>query len=119
MSDAPERIWTGIKGTPGEDDWHEYLPEGGGIEYVHADLYAALEAENHELCATPFADRVRENVAYREREAGLNNQIAALEAERDRLRAFILDNTGCYCGEPPEGPGPCDFCAALEGGGDG
>ena len=48
LMSAPERIWTGLKGTLGEDDWHEYLPEGGGVEYVRADLYAVLEQERNE-----------------------------------------------------------------------
>ena len=50
-------------------------------ELIHqwADEVKALAKEHHELCATPYAERVRENVAMKENAAGLEARIDALE----------------------------------------
>jgi hypothetical protein len=45
---------------------------------------------------------------------GWADEIAALEAERDRLVRYIVNRTVCACGS--EDDTLCERCAALEGG---
>ena len=59
------------------------------------DLIVKLEAENHELCATPYAERVRENLALKENAAGDAATIAKLEATLRAALPVVNESSNC------------------------
>lgn len=59
-------------------------PDPDELEAIVGEV-EAMEAENHQLTATPYAERVRENLALKENAAGDATTIAKLERELDGL----------------------------------
>ena len=55
-------------------------PDPDELEAIVGEV-EAMEAENHQLTATPYAERVRENLALKENAAGDATTIAKLEGD--------------------------------------
>ena len=81
MSDAPERLWIRPHTEAGLY-WNESFGRDDAVEYVRADLFAELEAENERL-GIPGAVKAAL--------VGQELKIAELEAQVDRLMEIILN----------------------------
>lgn len=98
MSEMPERIWAWIlrrQGEPLYRKWYVYNHQVGDTEYIRADLYAQLEAENAALSAR-VADCEADRDSWRQQAEQhadlalkLAEGVAALQAELDTTRIAL------------------------------
>jgi len=105
MDDAPERIWV--------DDWNDVCrkPSVCGVEYVRADLYAALEQER-----AIFQDTVKKLVALeQERDDFKLGFVDCLKGRSHELRRLqgIVEMAWKGYGYDQEWDCDCPVCAAI------
>lgn len=80
MSDAQERIWAGNDGFSNRWDWDEPVPDWE--EYIHADLYEAIRAEN---------ERLREALSQEREERMWGAYATGIEKDGQWTHAFMSD----------------------------